>query len=468
MATQNQNILDDHRIGHLLLKLSLPSFVGMFVMTLYNIVDTIFVGHYVGTLGIAGLSIVFPFQMMCMGVGQLIGLGGASLISRLIGADNIPRAERALGNALATVLVLSALIMIVAFSNIDFWLSLMGASDTILPYARDYMSIIIIGMFFQTLAMSSNGLIRSEGNAKVPMIAMMIGGGMNIVFDAIFIIALDMGIQGAALATVTAQFMSASYVMRYYLSGRSFLKIHVRNMLFELSILKEIFAIGIASFARTFATSLSVVMVNNILVVYGGDLAVSAYGIIHRIIMFVLMPGITIGQGLQPVLGFNYGAKRFDRAMRAIKLALIAATGICITLFAVIQITPEPIISIFTTDSELIDLASHGARRVFAALYLTGFIMVSSLIFQAIGKARQSFLTAIAKPILFFIPLLFTLPHFFHLDGVWMVFPIADGLTFLVTLSLIIPELRELKKRDVFEKKQEWKTAQSDFPVGSF
>ncbi|MCF8096149.1 MAG: MATE family efflux transporter [Desulfobacteraceae bacterium] len=465
MSAQSQNILDDYRIGRLLLKLSLPSFAGMFVMMLYNVVDTIFVGHYVGSLGIAGLSIVFPFQILYMGIGQLIGLGGASLISRLIGADNTPRAERGLGNAVAAVIVLSAVLMITAFADIDFWLRLMGASDTILPYARDYMSIIIIGMFFQTLVMSSNGLIRAEGNAKTPMIAMIIGGGLNILLDPIFIVVLGMGIQGVALATVTSQFISTVYILRYYLSGKSFLKIRVKNLLFEWSILKEIFAIGIASFTRTFATSFSVILVNNILVVYGGDLAVSAYGIIHRIIMFTLLPGITIGQGLQPVLGFNYGAKRFDMAMRAIKLALIAATSICFILFAVIQIIPELIVSVFTSDSELIELTAHAARVVFSVLYLLGFIMVGSLIFQAIGKAGKSFLTAVARPVLFLIPLLFILPRFFQLEGIWIAFPIANVLTFILTLSLLIPQLKELKKKDLFIKEQAWKTTQQDYPV---
>jgi len=446
-------VLDDDQIGRLLLKLSLPAFFGMFVMTLYNVVDTVFIGHYVGPLGIAGLSIVFPVQMLSMGIGQMTGMGGASLISRLIGADNASKAERTLGNAITSTIVLSAIIMVVGLSNTDTWLRLMGASETILPYARDYMTIVLSGKVFPTFAMALNGLIRAEGNARVAMTGMIMGAILNIIFDAIFIIPLDMGVKGAALATVIAQLISVVYFMRYYFTGKSFLKIHLRNLVFELNILKEILAIGIASFARMLAASLSVIFVNRMLVAYGGDLAVSAYGIVNRIMMFALMPGITIGQGLQPILGFNYGAKRYDRALKAIKIAIAAATGICIVVFLVLYFVPEPFIHIFTTDNELIALASYAAKRVFIALYLVGFIMVGSLIFQSVGKAAQSFVTAISRPFLFLIPLIFILPRFLQLDGVWLAFPIAEALTFLLTLVLLIPQIREFRKPGYVIKK---------------
>jgi len=445
MNIRNQNVLNDDRVGRLLLKLSIPAFFGMFVMTLYNVVDTIFIGHYVGPLGIAGLSIVFPVQMLSMGIGQMMGMGGASLISRLIGANNAPRAEHALGNAISSVIVLSAIIMIAGLVNPDFWLNLMGASATILPFARDYMTIILIGMFFQTLAMSLNGLIRAEGNARVPMTGMIIGAISNIALDALFIIALEMGIRGAALATVIAQVISLAYFMRYYFYGKSFLKIHSRNLVIDWAILRAILAIGIASFARTLTGSLSAILVNRALVTYGGDYAVSAFGIINRIMMFALMPGIVIGQGLQPVLGFNYGAKRYDRALRAIKIAITVATSFCIAVFFILYFSPEPFIRIFTTDNELIALGSYAAKHVFLAMYLIGFIMVGSLIFQSVGKAVQSFVTSISRAALFLIPLIFVLPRFLQLDGVLLAFPISDALTFILTLILFIPQIRELR-----------------------
>lgn len=453
MNNQNQNVLDDSRIGRLLLKLSLPTFIGFFVMTLYNIVDTIFIGHYVGSLGIAGLTIVFPIQLLSIGIGDLTGMGGASVVSRLIGAGNIPRAERAIGNAITATVVLSVILMAVGLANPDFWLRLMGSSETILPYARDYMTIILIGMFFMTFAMALNNLIRAEGNARTPMIGMIIGAVLNIILDAIFIIPLDMGVRGAALATVIAQLVSVLYFIYYYFSGKSFLKIHSSNLIIEWNILKSILAIGVASFTRMVAGSLTAVFVNRTLVAYGGDLAISAFGIVHRIMMFAIMPGIVIGGGLQPILGFNYGAKRYNKALEAVKIAMIAATACCLAVFMVLYFAPEPFVRIFTPDVELIALSSYAIKLLFLGMPLIGFIMVGSLIFQSIGKATQAFITAVSRPVLFLIPLIFILPRFLQLDGVWWAFPIADGFTFLLTLALLIPQIREFRSMDLLTKR---------------
>jgi putative MATE family efflux protein len=442
---RNRNVLNDDRIGRLLLKLSLPTFFGFFVMTLYNVVDTIFIGHYIGTLGIAGLSIVFPLQMISVGIGEMTGMGGASLISRSIGAGDIPKAERTLGNALTANIVLSIVLMVVCLAMPDFWLRLIGSSETILPYARDYMTIIIIGMLFMTFSMAMNNLIRSEGNARIPMIGMIIGAVTNIILDAVFIIPLGMGIQGAALATVIAQMVSVAFFMRYYFGGKSFLKIHFHNLAIQWHILKEILAIGIASFSRMVAVSFSAIFVNRMLILYGGDIAISAFGIIHRIMMFAIMPGIVIGGGMQPVLGFNYGAKRYDRAIKTILIAMGAAFACGLVVFGIAFFSPEPLIQIFTNDPELITHSIYAARRIFLALALISPMMVGSLIFQSIGKAFQSFITSIARPILFLIPLVFILPPILGLDGVWWAFPISDGLTFLLTLLLLIPQLRELR-----------------------
>jgi len=442
---QNQSVLDDDRIGRLLLKLSLPAFFGMFVMTLYNVIDTIFIGHYVGPLGIAGLTVVFPIQMLSVGIGQLTGMGGASVVSRLIGAGKIPRAERAVGNAITATIVLSAIIMAAGLANPDFWLRLIGSSETVLPYARDYMTIILIGMFFMSFAMASNNLIRAEGNARIPMTGMIIGAVLNIILDAVFIIPLDMGIRGAALATVIAQLVSVLYFMRYYFSGKSFLKIRFKNLIIEWDILKSILAIGVASFARMMAGSLSAIFVNRTLVAYGGDYALSAFGILHRIMMFAMMPGIVIGAGLQPILGFNYGAKRYDKALQVTKLAIAAATACSVLVFLVLYFAPEPFVRIFTTDNELIALATYAAKRLFLAMPMIGFMMVGSLVFQSIGKATKSLITAIARPVLFFIPLIFILPRFLQLDGVWWAYPIADVLTITLTIILLIPQVKELR-----------------------
>jgi Na+-driven multidrug efflux pump len=274
--------------------------------------------------------------------------------------------------------------MIAGLSNVDFWLGLMGASETVLPYARDYMTIILFGMFFQTYAMAASGLIRAEGNARVPMIGMILGAVLNIILDAIFIIPMGMGVTGAALATVIAQLISVAYFMGYYFNGKSFLKIHWRNLIPELSILRDIFAIGIAALSMTLAGSISAVFVNRMLGAYGGDLAVSTFGIINRIVMLAL--------------------------------------------------------------------GSHAAKLLFLAMYLIGFVMVGSIIFQAIGKAIQSFVTAIARPALFLLPLIFILPHYWQLDGVWLAYPITDALTFLLTFILLIPQISDFRKKDMLAR----------------
>jgi len=447
MDGQNRNVLDDERIGKLLFKLTLPAFLGMFVMTLYNVVDTIFIGQYVGPLGIAGLSIVFPLQMFSMGIGQMMGMGGASLISRLIGANNVPRAEHALGNAFSGTVILSAIVMIVGLSNVDFWVRLMGASDTILPFARDYMRIILFGMFFMTFSMSMNTLIRAEGNARVPMIGMIIGAGLNIVLDAIFIISLDMGVQGAALATVIAQFVSTIYFLSYHLTGKSFLKLHSRNLIIQWQIMKDILAIGVSALSMVVAGSIASVFVNRLLVFYGGDIHIAAFGILHRIMMFALMPGMVIGQGLQPILGFNYGARRFDRALKVIRLAVTFASAISMVAFVVLYFSPEPFLRIFTSDTELVDVSVYAARRIFLVMPLIGLMMVGQLIFQAIGKVIQAIVSSLARSALFLLPTVLIFPQFWGIDGVWLAFPVTDVLTVLLTVSLLTPVLRDFHRK---------------------
>lgn len=444
---RSQNVLDDDHIGRLLAKLTLPAFLGMFVITLYNVVDTIFIGHYVGLLGIAGLSLVFPLQMLSMGIGQMMGMGGASLISRLIGANNIPRAEHALGNAFSGTVLLSAVVAVIGLSRVDFWLRIMGASDAVLPYAHDYMTIILFGMLFQTFGMSMNTLIRAEGNARVPMIGMMIGAGTNIVLDAIFIIPLNMGVAGAAWATVIAQVIAAAYFLRYHLGGRSFLKLHSRNLIIRWQIMKDILAIGVSALAMVLAGTIASIFVNRLLVEYGGDIHLSAFGVLHRIMLFALMPGMVLGQGLQPILGFNYGARRFDRALRAIRLTITVASSVSLLAFFVLYFFPEPIIRVFTNDPGLISVSVYGARRIFLVMPLIGFMMVGTTIFQAIGKVVQAITTSLARSAIFLLPAVLILPRVWGIDGVWWAFPITDVLTLLLVVALLVPQLRDFYRK---------------------
>jgi putative MATE family efflux protein len=454
MQNRNHNVLNTDRIGWLLLKLATPAFFAMFVQTLYNVINTIFVGHYVGPLGIAGLSIVFPMQMLIMGLGMMVGIGGASLISRLLGAGDVAGAERTVGNSISVSVVLSILVVIIILPFVDFWLRLIGASDAVLPYARDYLTIIAMGGFSGIFTMALLSLARAEGNARVGMVAMILGAALSIILCAVFVIPMNMGVTGAALATVISQIVSMIYLLSYYLTKSSYLKVHTGNLAPDLKILKAMFSIGIASFVQSAAGSLSAMVLINMVVTYGGDYALSAFGVVQRLLMFAIIPGIVIGQGAQPILGFNYGSRRYHLALKAIMLAAISATLFSILVFLVLYLTPEPLIRIFSNDPQLVDIGAYAAKRMFLALPFVGIVMVSSQIFQALGKAAQAFTTAILRPIGFLIPLVLTMSHYWQLDGVWLSFPSADMLTFVLVVLLLIPIIRGFKKAAAAEKQE--------------
>jgi putative MATE family efflux protein len=441
---KNHSVLDDDRIGKLLLKLAFPAFIGIFVTALYNIVDTFFIGRFVGSLGIAGISIVFPVQMLCMGIGLMFGVGGASLISRSIGAGNIDKAERALGNAIFSIMVLSIILIIVALSNEDSLLSMMGASEKVLPYSRDYFTIILFGLPFQTLAMAMNGLIMSEGNGRVAMAGTTIGALSNIFLDLVFIVLLDMGVRGAAIATLIAQLLAVSFLLGYYYLGKSFINIRLNSLIIKWDIFREIFAVGASSFLTVIASSLSILFINRMLVAYGGDIAVSAYGIVNRLMIFVAMPGISVGQGLQPILGFNYGVGRYDRALRLIKIVLITMTCFGLALFGILFFNPGFIVRIFTTEKDLIVMTNYAAKFMFSSVFFTGFIISGISMFQALGKAKTAFIITL-RPVIFLLPLIIILPRFFHLEGVFLAWPLTEILGFILAMSMVIPQIMEFR-----------------------
>jgi len=441
--------LADEPIKTLLWRLSLPATAGMFVMSLYNVVDAIFVGRGVGTLGIAGVSIVFPVQMVITGIGLMVGMGAASLISRSLGADRMERAARTLGNAIILILILGGTLAAVGLSWSTFLLRLFGATETILPYAKEYMDIILLGVVFHEFSMAGNAIIRAEGNARVAMISMFIGALLNIALDPVFIFALGMGIRGAAIATVIAHVAATLYLVRYFLSGRSSLRIRVKNFILQLTVVKEIVAIGLAAFVRTTAGSFMAVIINRTLGFYGGDVSIAVFGVVFKVLHFAVMPNMGISQGLQPILGFSYGARRYDRGIEVIRHSVIIATAISIAAFLIIRIFAGSIISIFSTDATLISQDTHAIRLVFIAIYLVGFQIVGATVFQAIGEAIPTLVLSSSRQILFLIPLIFILPHFFGLNGVWPSFPIADTLSFAITLALVIPQMREFKRQQI-------------------
>lgn len=449
MKNQNEQILADNNIKRILLKLSLPATAGMLVMALYNVVDTIFVGRGAGAMAIAGLSIVFPIQMIVMALGQLLGIGGASLVSRSIGEGNIKKANRVLGTVYTSAVILSVILTAAALIFKKQFLLLFGATPEIYPFAKDYYEIILLASILFIIAMSSNNLLRSEGHAKVAMITMMIGAILNIILDPIFIFVFDMGIRGAAWATVISQFVSVIFVLQFLKSGKSIMDLSLKNMTINFPILKEIVAVGMSSFMRNVAGSLVFALFNNTLGHYGGDLAIAAYGIIQRFLKFLTMPMIGIAQGLQPIVGYNYGAGRNNKVQEVCMTATVWATGFATAAFILIQLWGQHFVKIFTDSQELIDISASGLKTMTLLIPLVGFIVITTTIFQALGKALPSLILSMSREILFLIPLVFILPGIWGLKGVWLTMPGADILSFLLTLGFFIHLINHLKENDI-------------------
>lgn len=443
---KNNHVLAEERVGRLLIKLSTPAMVGMFVMALYNLVDTIFVGRGVGSMAIAGITIVFPIQLLVMAIAMMIGIGGASVISRALGAEDYEKANTAFGNVLLTIVIFGFSLALLGNIFIDKLLELFGASDTVLPYARDYAKIILLGTVFFSFSMASNNVIRSEGRAKVAMTTMLISAILNIILDPIFIFGFKWGIKGAAAATVISQVVTVLYLLYYFFSGKSSLTLHLHNLRIKGAIMREIVAVGSPSLIRQLSASALVVVINNTLRVYGGDVSIALFGIMHRMLMFVSMPLFGIAQGMQPIVGFNYGAKRYDKARRVLALS-IKATTIIATVGAILLLSfPGAIIRVFTNDPQLTVLGVPAVRIFILALPLFGFQVVGSTLFQAIGKAKQALFLTVSRQVVL-MTLVLILPRLLDLTGVWLTFPITDLLFFFVTLSLYLPQIREFDRK---------------------
>lgn len=439
------HLLEKEKISKLLIKLSVPATVSMFVNALYNLVDTIFIGQGIGYLAIGGLTIAFPVQMLIMAVSLMIGVGAASVISRSLGAKDQERAERAAGNSFFSVSLLGLAICLLGLLFIDPLLRIFGATEELLPYAKEYLQVILVGSIYFPFVVSSNNLIRAEGKAKVAMVSMLIGAIANIILDYLFIFPLGMGVYGAALATILSQLLSAIYVLVYFFKGYSSLKLKFHHFKPNKEILREIITVGFASFARNSAGSLIVIIVNHSLVVYGGSLAISVYGVIQRIIRFLFMPLFGIVQGMQPIVGYNYGALQISRVKQAVKLSILAATVYATITSLLGQLFPECIISLFGKEPELIKNGAFALRFVIAVIPVVGVQVVGAALFQAIGKALPSLLLTLSREVLLFIPFVLILPRFFGLSGIWLSFPLADFFAVLITIVLLQREMRRIE-----------------------
>jgi len=440
------SFLGEEKMVPLLIRLSSPAMVGMMVQAAYNLVDTLFVGWGVGVLAIGGLAIAFPLQMLIMAMAQTVGIGGASIISRSLGAGKIQRANHTLGNMIATVVLLGLILAVSGIIYLEPLLFLLGSSPDIFPYAYDYMEIILIGTVVFAFSITTNNVVRAEGNAKFAMMTMIISAGVNTLLDPIFIFGLKMGVQGAAWATVISQGSTAAWLAWYFLSGKSTLRIRAEYLKPHLSILKETFSIGISAFTRQGTASLMLVVLNHRLGIYGGDVAIAAFGILRRMLLFLIMPIFGMVQGLLPVVGYNYGARKLCRVKEAMKISITFSSGLAIANFILFFFFPAQLLSLFTRDPKVLRIGITAARIIALGLPVDGFQVMASGMYQAVGKALPAFLLSMLRQVLLLIPLVILLPHLWGLTGIWIAFPIADTGAALITLVMFIGEMRHLKR----------------------
>ncbi len=446
---KNSKALGEENIGKLLKRLSIPAMMGMMVNALYNLVDAIFLGRFVGVDAMGALAIALPIQMIILAFGIMVGIGAASGASRALGAKENEKADNIVGNAFLSTIIIGIMLITVGRTFLTPILILFGATENLLPLAYDYMNTILLGSVFLTIQVVSNNIIRSEGNAKIAMISMMIGTGFNIIMDPIFIEVLNFDIMGAALATIIGQTLGFIYVMSYFLRGKSSYNIGIKYMKPNFEYLKEIFSVGLPTFMRNIAGSVLAIVANNSLGYYGGDIAISVYGVIQRVLRFSIMPMFGIVQGFQPIASYNYGAHNYKRVIEVIKTSLKALIIYATAVIILVQLFPGPIIRLFNSDPELLSLGKKALRIVMIMMPLIGIQVISGSMYQALGKPKPALIVSMSRQTLFLIPLILILPGMFNLGlmGVYLAFPIADALAIILSGYMLKRQLNILRDK---------------------
>ncbi|GFP78036.1 MATE family efflux transporter [Clostridium fungisolvens] len=443
-----QKRLGEEHIGSLLLKFSVPAIIGMLVNALYNVVDRIFIGNIpgIGKDALTGVGITLPIMTIIMAFGMLVGIGTATAISIRLGQGKKDEAENILGNAFMLLIITGIVITIVGLLTMDPVLNAFGASEVTLKYAKQFIQVIFIGSIFNVLGFGLNHSIRADGNPKIAMFTMLIGAIINTILEPIFIFVLHLGVRGGAAATVIAQFVSMLWILRYFTKGNSILKLRVKNFKLKKEFVLSIVAIGISPFAMQIAASVVQIISNNALRTYGGDVSIAAMSIISSVAMIFMMPIFGINQGSLPIIGYNYGAKKYSRVKETVKKGSIAATAIVVVGFLVVEIIPHFVITIFNSDEELVRVGSNGLRIFLFMLPVIGFQAISANYFQSIGKAKMAMFLSMLRQVILLIPLLIILPTFLGLTGVWLAGPISDGLSALITAIVFYRDVKALKE----------------------
>jgi putative MATE family efflux protein len=444
--------LGTNSIISLLVEFSIPSIIGMLVSALYNVIDRIFIGNSVGEPGIAAITIAFPIMQLQMAFGGLIGMGATANISIKLGQNNKDGARRIAGNAFLLLILTSIAFTALGLIFLDPMLRLFGASSKVLPYAHEYMQIVICGTAFMMMSFGLNNMIRAEGRPIIAMLSMLIGTFLNVILAPVFIFVFHWGMRGAAIATICSQAVSAVWIVLHFVTGDGLLRIRRKNLRLDGGIIKEILALGISNFVLQSANCALTVVLNNVLAAYGGDVAISGMGIVNSLSTLMVLPAIGINQGAQPIIGYNYGAVKFRRVRKTLLYAIIANTVITTTGFILTHAIPVQLISIFdSSDKELIAFGTHAIKIVMMCMPVVGFQVTGSGYFLAVGKPRQSIIMSLTRQILFLIPLILILPHFFNLNGILYASPISDVLAASVTAVWLTAELRAMKRHEARE-----------------
>ncbi|PQJ78298.1 MATE family efflux transporter [Polaribacter porphyrae] len=438
---QLANELGSEKISKLLVKQAVPATIGILVMSINMIVDTIFVGQWIGVLAIAAITVVLPIAFLISSLGMGIGIGGSSIISRALGADNSEKAFLTFGNQICLTLILAIIFVLLGnFFSVPI-LDLFGAKGAILPIASDYFSVIIYGVPFLAFAMMGNPVIRAEGKPKFAMYAMIIPAVLNIVLDIIFIKYLGWGMKGAGLATSLSFASCGLFILYFFLSSKSELKIILKNFALNGKIVREIVELGGVSVVRQGAISVLMIVLNYSLFTYGGEISISIFGVINRVMMFALSPVLGVSQGFLPVAGFNIGAKKNERVKETIKKSIYFGSVLGTIIFIGIIIFKEQIIWIFTNDETLLSETPSAMIIVFLATPIVTMQLIGSAYFQAAGKAMPALFLTLLKQGIFLIPLAYILPKYYGVAGVWWSFPIADVLSTVITIWVLKREV---------------------------
>lgn len=441
MAKVSSQELGTLPINKLLIKQAIPASIGILVMSLNILIDTIFVGQWIGATAIAAINVVLPVSFFIAALGMAIGIGGSSIISRALGANNKGKALKTFGNQITLTLLLTITMVILGLWFTDGIVPAFGGKGNILEPAKIYYIIVLYGVPFLALSMMGNTVIRAEGKPKFAMYAMMIPSLGNLVLDYIFINLLDLGMAGAAWATTIAYVLCLAFIVWFFLSKHSELKINFSHFGLNKPIVSEISSLGFVTLARQVVVSVTYLFMNNILFDLGGETSVTAYAIVGRMLMFALFPVYGITQGFLPIAGFNYGALKYGRVKESIYTAIKYAAGLATVVFILLMVFPEAITRLFTDDKDVILQTPPAMRWVFAATPIIALQLIGAAYFQAIGKAKQALLLTLTRQGFFFIPLIFILPLFFGELGVWIAFPISDILATIVTAYFLNREI---------------------------